>query len=599
MQLSYKYNVNPEATLFPQLFANQPNVVRQFLRSALRVTALQELYREARRDDECPLSTAILQILNIKIQVSEKDLQQIPRTGPVVFVANHPHGFLDGFVLDHVLQQIRADMKLLVNELISSLDGMAHRCIAVDVLGSRNEKNIQAARRSISWLKEGHCLLMFPSGEVSHWRPEEKRIADGPWSDFPARCGSKANATIVPIFIAGVNSLTFQLAGLIHPPLRTARLAEELFNKRASTVEVRIGKPILARDLLQVESKQPATEYVRARVYVMGHRAGTAKPGLRAIRLPVFLRQQPVCSPAEGISAAVDVLHRAGRCLVENDRYAVYADLGKNIPTLLSEIGRLRELTFRQVGEGTGKAIDLDEFDAAFTHLILWHKESAAIAGSYRLAWTNEVLPGRGIDGLYTAKLFRYGSEFFSRLGPAVELGRSFIIKEHQREIMPLFLLWQGIGHCVAHRPESPVLFGAVSISASYSETSRAMIVDLLRKHSFRNDLDRFVTPRRPFVSRLIQKPELYAITRCLPEVEDLPIADIDPQGGIPVLLRQYLRLGGKVAGFNVDPQFSNALDALLILDLRETPSRLLTKYMGAENASAFLAGQAEPLARR
>jgi putative hemolysin len=595
--------VNPEATLFPQLFAKQPNVVRQFLRSALRVNALQELYREARRADKSPLSTAVLEILNIKIQVSEKDLQQIPRLGPVVFVANHPHGFLDGFVLDHVLQQVRSDMRLLVNELISSLEGNAHRCIAVDVLGSSNEKNIQAAWRSISWLKDGHALLMFPSGEVSHWRPDEKRVADGPWSDFPVRCARKANATIVPIFIAGSNSLTFQLAGVLHPPLRTARLAGELFNKRASTIEVRIAKPIPARDLLQVELQQPATEYVRARVYVMGHRAGKAKLPFQAIRLPAFLRRQPVCSAGEGVSAAIDALHQSGRCLVENDRYAVYADLGKSIPTLLSELGRLRELTFRQVGEGTGKAIDLDEFDATFTHLILWHKESASIAGSYRLAWTNDVLPSRGagilhIDGLYTAKLFRYGPEFFSRLGPAVELGRSFIVKEHQREIMPLFLLWQGIGHCVARRPESPVLFGAVSISASYSETSRAMIVDLLRTHTFRNDLDKFVTPRRPFVSRLIQKPELHAITRCLPEVEDLPIADIDPQGGIPVLLRQYLRLGGKVAGFNVDPQFSNALDALLILDLRETPSRLLSKYMGPEIAAAFLAGQAKTSAR-
>jgi putative hemolysin len=581
--------VNPEETLFPDLFAAQPNIIRQFLRSALRLNALEDLYHQANHFSSLPLSTSVLNILKIKVRVEEKDLQQIPRSGPVIFVANHPHGFLDGFVLDFVIGQVRGDLKLLANEMIASLKGMAGHSIAVDVFGSTINRNIKAARESIAWLKQRNSLLMFPSGEVSHWQPQEKRVADGPWSDFAIRCARRTNATLVPVFITGTNSLTFNLAGLVHPPLRTARLPVELLNKRESTIEIRIAKPIQSRDVIQHQNEH-AMAYVRARVYIMAYRGKPAAGKIQwLIQPPAFLRQRAICDPVPEMPRLITELQGRGKLLIENDKYAVYADLGKNIPEVLHEIGRLREVTFRQAGEGTGKSIDLDEFDSAFTHLILWHKETASIAGSYRLAWTKDSAPAGNVEGLYTAKLFRYAPDFLARLGPAVELGRSFIVKEHQREIMPLFLLWQAIGHCVACRPDSPILFGAVSISATYSETARAMMVQLLRQHTFRHHLDALVTPRKPFVSGLIRKPELHTIIDCLPDVEDLPIADVDAQGGVPVLLRQYLRMGGKVAGFNLDAQFSNALDALLILDLRETPRRVLSKYMGAENANKFL----------
>ena len=275
------------------------------------------------------------------------------------------------------------------------------------------------------------------------------------------------------------------------------------------------------------------------------------------------------------MASEIERLHPIAKCIVENDKYAVYIEQGDRLPLLLPEVGRLRELTFRQVGEGCGKPRDVDCFDSYYKHLILWHKKSSAIAGSYRLA--------------YTSRLFRYAPDFFTKLGSAVELGRSFITPEHQKDYAPLLLLWQAIARYVAQRPDAPILFGAVSISAMYTETSRNMMVQFLREHSFRNDLAALITPRRPFRSRSIRQCELPVITRCLQDVEDLPISDIEPHAGIPVLLRQYLRLGGKVAAFNVDAKFSNVLDALLILDLREAPLKLLTKYMGRETSEAFL----------
>lgn len=536
------------------------------------------------------MSESILKILQIQVRVADKDLHRIPESGPVIFVANHPHGFLDGFALDHTLLKVRSDLKLLVNEMIAGLQGMTGRTIAVDVFSSRREQNVRAARLSMAWLEEQHSLLMFPAGEVSHWQREQKRIADGAWTNFAVRCARRTGAAIVPVFITGTNSMTFTLSGLLHPGFRTARLSAELFNKRSSTVEIRLGKPIQKGELAGFAGDTAATEYVRARVYLLAHRSSAAvHPLRRVIRLPQIPRRQRICKAAAGLADVIGSLRERSSCVLENEAYAVYSDSGKNIPEVLHEIGRLRELTFRDAGEGTGKSIDLDEFDSEFTHLVLCHKQSASIAGSYRLVWTRDLPSSSNVNGLYTSKLFRYAPEFLTRLGPAVELGRSFIVKEHQREVMPLLLLWQAIGHVVAKRPDSPVLFGAVSISSTYSETARAMMVQLLRQHNFRQDLDESISPRKPFVSRLIRQPELNTIARCLPDVQDLPIGDIDSQDGVPVLLRQYLRLGGKVAGFNLDAQFSNALDALLILDLRETPRRLLTKYMGADNAAKFL----------
>ena len=302
-------------------------------------------------------------------------------------------------------------------------------------------------------------------------------------------------------------------------------------------------------------------------------------------------RFAPVPEEIHGIDDEIRWLAENDSKIFENSTYAVFAAAASAIPCVLRELGRLRELTFRAVGEGTRKALDLDSFDRYYTHLVLWHKQKLCIAGGYRLGWTQDILPTRGIDGLYTSTLFRFAPAFFNTIGPAVELGRTFIRAEFQKDYAPLMVLWQAIGRCVAARPDAPVLFGPVSISASYSDAAVELIVEYLRQQRLRADLARLVTPRRPFRSRLTRAAELQVVATCLNEIEDLamPLAEIGASSDVPVLLRQYVRLGGRVAGFNVDRKFSNVLDGLLVVDLRETAPRLLAKYMGSESAAAFL----------
>lgn len=566
-------------TQFTGLFNSAPAPIREFLHSALQLRDLQDLYTRARGTSHATLSRAVLDLLNIRIQLPPHHLERFPRTGAVVVVANHPFGLLDGLVLDSVLHELRQDVKILTNSFLWGIQELRDRCLPVDVFGGPDGAsiNVQSARRAFQLLFAGKGIALFPAGEVAHWRSERRSITDPPWNAAAVRFAMRTGARVVPIYFAGANSLAFQIAGLLHPKLRTVRLAGELLNKRGSQVEVRIGTAIPASELAKQGSLDRATEYLRARTYVLSHQQ--TKRVL--IRRPEAPRRTVVPFETAELTAEIGRLEKAGRVVIENESYAVFRERGSAIPALMREIGRARELTFRAAGEGTGKDLDLDVFDRHYTHLILWHKPSGRVAGAYRLAWTQDILPGGGVRGLYTSTLFRFNPAFFRALGPAVELGRSFISPEFQKDYAPLLLLWQAIGRSVAARPEAPVLFGPVSISADYSEASRQLIVEFLRKRRFRADLARWVSPRRPFHSRLMRAAELRAVAACLDEVEDLSarISDIEEHSGVPVLLRQYLRLGGRVAAFHVDRNFSDTLDGLLIVDLREAPEKMLARY--------------------
>jgi putative hemolysin len=520
----------------------------------------------------------VLDLLNIRIDIPSHHLERFPRTGAVVVAANHPFGLLDGLVLDAVLHDLRPDVKILTNSFLWGIEELRDRCLPVGVCGGPDSArtNLRSARQAFQLLAEGHGIALFPAGEVAHWRTEQRSITDPPWNDAAARFAWRTGACVVPIYFAGANSLAFQIAGLLHPGLRTARLAGELLNKRGSQVAVRIGASIGAGELIKQGSVERATAYLRARTYVLSHhRINRPRPETTYSKVVPF--------QIFGLNAEIEHLKQEGRVVVENESYAVFRARGDAIPALMREIGRARELAFRATGEGTGKDLDLDVFDASYTQLILWHKASERIAGSYRLAWTQDILPASGMRGLYTSTLFRFAPAFFRALGPAVELGRSFISPEFQKDYAPLLLLWQAIGRSVAARPDAPVLFGPVSISADYSDASRQLIVEFLRERRFRADLAHLVTARTPFRSRLTGAAELRAVAACLSEIEDLSarISDIEERFGVPVLLRHYLRLGGRVAAFHVDRNFSNTLDGLLIVDLREAPPKMLARYVG------------------
>ncbi len=555
----------------------------------------RDLYRRVQRSPDGFRFETLLSEMRIGLNVRAADQARIPATGPVVVVANHPYGVLDGAILAVLLLRARPDVKVLTNFLLSDVPELQKHCIFVDPFQTDRslESNRRGLREAFAWLQKGGMLAIFPAGEVSQWQMPAAQIVDPEWNNTAVRLIRKTGAAALPVYLCGHNGVGFQLMGMIHPKLRAAFLLQEFLNQSGKKVEVRVGSGIPADAVEAVADDDEATEYLRWRTYLLGRRS---KP--EASR-PTALRSKFVFKTQESVAAAIspDLLAKElealpeDRCLAENSDFVVYLGTAREIPQLLREVGRLREFTFRRAGEGTGKSRDLDSFDEYYSHILLWHKTKQELVGAYRAGNTAEILAARGIDGLYTSTLFRYDEKIFQKLGPALELGRSFVRPEYQRQYAPLLLLWKGIARMVAMRPEVPVLFGAVSISNDYSSASREMIYRFFEAHMQEDELAGLIEPRRPFRPGLLRRWDCSGMHRALRDLDELsqPITDVEADGkGLPILLRQYAKIGGKLLGFNVDRKFSNVLDGLVVVDLRQTDPAVLERYMGREGATQF-----------
>jgi putative hemolysin len=549
-------------------------------------------YNTARRSTSGDgFARRLLDSLQIRFEIAAADLRRIPATGPVVITANHPYGFAEGLILASILETIRPDWKIVANGMLSVIGELRERTILVNPFDVRDAspRNYAPLREAVRLLESGGLLVMFPAGAVATLNLHEQGISDLEWKPTAARLAMRTGAPVVPVYFEGANSVPFHLAGVLHPSLRTFTLAHEFHKLRGKTVRLRAGQAI-GRDLLAARGgADAATAYLRARTMFLAHRSGD---GVRGARPAAFSAFKPVAiTPALAgcLSKEVASLPASAELAATRD-YSVYLASAPDIPRLLEEIGRCREIAFRASGEGSGNALDLDRFDAHYRHIFLWSKAAGRVAGAYRLAVTEDMLPRFGADGLYTNTLFRYRPHFFENLGPAIELGRSFVHPDYQKTYAPLLLLWKGVLRYAASR-HAPVLFGAVSISRAYAAASRGLIACYLSTRA-RHDLARFVAPRRPFraVDRL--GPRIRHLASFAGGVEDLSlaIADIESDGkGVPVLIRQYLRMGGRLLGFNLDRQFSDVLDALILTDLRLAPAALLERCMGREEAAGLL----------
>jgi putative hemolysin len=481
------------------------------------------------------------------------------------------------------LLRVRPDVKFLANSMLANVPGLGEYVFPVNTFGGAAKENWRSLRQSIDWVKKGGMLVVFPAGEVSSLRLSKLEISDSKWDDKVTRIIQMSRATALPMFFHGVNSAMFQVAGLIHPRLRTMLLPRELANKRGGKIRISIGRPIKPQSLIRLTNETAATDYLRQRTHLLD--IGRREPkklwriGLKPAAVIPAVRSTLLCDEIAALPAECK--------LVESSGYEVYAASAGQIPNVLREIGRLREITFRGTGEGTGRSLDIDRFDRDYQHLFLWNTDNNEIAGAYRLAGTDVV------SDLYTRTLFRFREGLIEGMSPALELGRSFVRIEYQKSYSALLLLWKGIGRYVARRPRYRILFGPVSISRDYSEASRALIVAYLQQRCGNGDLSRYVEPRREFRAPRLRGCEPRVLADLLENVEELSdaVADLERDGkGIPVLLRQYLNCGGEMLAFNVDHAFSDVVDGLVVVDLMKMTRPQMEKYLGKEGSAAFLA---------
>ncbi len=568
------------------------------IEKALGLDELERIYNRAvRLQPDCQdFPTATLQAMNVSLDLEHGSLENIPTEGAVVVVANHPFGGVEGVALLSLLRSVRPDTKVLANYMIQRMPEMAEHCIYVDPFGGSkaSRRNIRPMREAMAWLNDGHVLACFPSGEVSHVHLSRRRVCDPPWSPHVGRLVRKTGVDVVPVFFCGRNGNLFQFLGLIHPRCRTALLAHELAGKQNRTLSVRIGHPVPFKRLEKQGDDVSLIDYLRFRTYFQG--CTDSRPrrfGKRRRCVPVAVEDmEPVVGPQPRAEMLRDISALAtDALLVENKDFAVYIAFAHQVPCVLREIGRLREITFRTEGEGTGKSIDLDAFDVHYQHLFLWHKERQEIAGAYRLAKADRILKMCGRSGLYTNTLFKFRPKLWKQLGPSWEVGRSFICTDYQRNPSALLLMWKGIGTLVKRSPRYKSLFGPVSINNEYRSVSRELMAAFLKLSNYERGLAKLVKARNPLRTHPSAHTDGEVLSRAAVDLDDVSnlIAEIEEnQRGIPILLKQYLRLGGKLIGFNIDPDFQDVLDGLIWVDLSETDPRLLEKFLGKEGAREF-----------
>lgn len=533
----------------------------------------------------------VIRAFGFSCRVSPEDLARIPKDGPVVVVANHPFGGMEGLLLAEMLHRVRPDVKIMANYLLGRVRELRDMFILVDPFGTGKSlgRNIAPLRESVAWLRDGACLGVFPAGEVAHFRMREGRVAEPDWSPSIARIVKACGATVVPVHFSGANGAVFHLAGMVHPRLRTMLLGREFVNKSRKTVQVRIGQPVPPSGLADL-SDEKAAGYLRLRTEVLGGDALMPRRLFNPFPQRALGGQEALAAPQDPglLEAELSRLPREA-VLLASGEFTVYEAKSGEIPLGLKEIGRLRELTFRKAGEGTGKSCDLDAFDRHYAHVFIWNGRTREIVGAYRLGRTDEILSRRGAEGLYVSTLFKLKPGFLHELGPALELGRSFVRPEYQKSYNALLLLWKGIGAVVAREPKYRKLFGPVSISNDYQAASRQLIAGYFESRRNSGRLSRLVKPRSPLKGDSWLKRAAKSLVADVERLSDLVSSLETDRKGIPVLLRQYLKLGGELLAFNVDRAFSDALDGLIVVDLLKTDRKQLERYLGRQGVAGFL----------
>ncbi len=541
----------------------------------------------------------ILLGMDVRTVLSDEDRARIPKEGPVVVVSNHPFGGIEGVVMLSILNSVRPDAKAMANYILQLIPEMREMFIPVNPFGSAKaaKQNVKPLLETMKWLRGGHILGVFPSGEVSSIDLKSGRVRDPAWSPTIAGIALKTKATIVPMFFAGRNPALFQIAGLVHPRLRTVMLPTMTSKKTSSTIEVFIGSPISPAEAAKFQDEEELTKYMRLRTYSLEGRA-SKPPRHKLLRLRRLHKQAAAVheaildeTPLAAVEAEIAALPPDAHLLDGPDLKVYIARLAED-SALMREIGRLREITFRAVGEGTGRKTDVDVFDSHYHHLFLWNTKNRQIVGAYRLGLADEIVARFGVRGLYTSTLFKFNEKLLRQFQPAMELGRSFVRPEYQRSFAPLLFLWKGIGAFIARRPQYANLFGPVSITADYRDTSRDMLLRSLRLSNFATELSRFVKPRRKprrgAKREEWQNPDFQPFISDVEEVSTI-IQDIEQdRKGIPILIKQYLKLGGKILAFNLDTDFSDVVDGLILIDLRKTEPRVRARYMGDEPDRIF-----------
>lgn len=550
--------------------------ISKIVMSLLQIDRINNIYSKHNSKGPIDFLNSVINDTGINYEIDFNDIEKIPKEGPFVIIANHPFGGIEGLILMDTILPIRPDFKLIANFLLQRIEPIRDYLFPVNPFETyKNAKSSYTGLRAgLSHLSNGNPVGIFPAGEVSAYRKNVSGITDRLWKLSIIKLIKISNVPVIPVYFEGKNSSLFYLLGRIHPLLRTAKIPSEILNKRNVKIKLRIGKPLSVEDQNNFKDIIHYAQYLRKITYSL------ATQSVQTSNINKTSNKQEIISkPVNKILLLEDIANISEKqIMLRWHNFTVYCAPTCLIPNIAKEIGRLREITFREVGEGTNQSFDIDEFDNFYHQLFIWNDIEKEIAGGYRLGKGFDIINERGINGFYINTLFTIGNEMKSMLNKSIELGRSFIIKKYQRKPWSLYLLWKGILNFLKNNTHYRYLIGPISISSRYSEISKHVMVEFIRKNYFNYHLaDRF-TPKNPYLYKNGSSEMRYFLNSAadLNSLDHI-IKDIETaETKMPVLLKKYLLLGGKIAGFNFDPEFNHCLDCLLILDLKDVPGRTI-----------------------
>ncbi|GGA67578.1 glycerol acyltransferase [Flavobacterium palustre] len=556
------------------------------LMKVLKISTLNKVYNRNKHLKEIDFLNGIVDDLQIKFEIPEEDYKRLPKDGAYITISNHPLGGIDGILLLKLMLEREPNFKIIANFLLHRIAPLKQYIMPVNPFENHKDakSSVLGIKETLRHLSDGKPLGMFPAGEVSSYK-DGQLVVDKPWEEGAIKVIRKAQVPVVPIYFHAKNSRLFYILSKISGTLRTAKLPSELFSQKNRVIKVRIGKPISVAEQNEYESIEAYSEFLRKKTYMLANPFEKESKLITTPNLKITRNPKEIATPANGekIISEVNSLRDTDCRLLQSKNYEVFFTQANKIPSILHEIGRLREITFREVGEGTNESIDLDKFDQYYHHLFLWDDEAKKIAGAYRMGLGSEIYPKHGIEGFYLNELFRFEPELFETMHQSIEMGRAFIIKEYQQKPMPLFLLWKGIIHTTLRFPEHKYLIGGVSISNQFSDFSKSLMIEFMKSNYYDPYIAQYIHPKKAYKVKLkdADKDFIFNETEADLNKFDKIIDELEP--GIlrlPVLIKKYIKQNAKVVAFNVDPLFNNAVDGLMYIRIADIPESTMKPVM-------------------
>jgi len=504
---------------------------------------------------------------NTHVHFDDRELEKIPDSGGLLVICNHPTGAPDGLAMIDILLRRRTDLRVMGNDILSRIEPIREFIIPIDPFSSNGNarSNILGLKKAVEWLRDGHVVLLFPSGEVAHRKGENGKYEESEWHPVTGKLLQQHTGKILPVFIEGHNRQLFYLLGKVHPVLRSALIPLESIQGQRSDLTIRMGKAL--KPPKEVEPLREVRMHLSALALELELEP---EPHRQIIRV-----QEPVIREVdrELVHKELTALNDTGDCLLHTGPYRVYLMKKKDAPETIREIGRLREVNFRMEGEGTGLAIDLDPYDDHFTHLVLYHEDHRCIAGAYRLGIAADCLARPGYSGFYNDQFFAFSEQGMPFFSQCIEMGRAFIEHRYKDKGLPLLLLWKGIVLTTERHPEIRYLFGTVSMSAAYTVLSQRLLTAFLLRYFHDEKMAELFQPKDPYLVspgaaeiRIVEALGADGFNRLNQLVQS-----IEPDGkGLPHLYKRYIEQNARVLHATIDTSFGNCLDLLMVLDLQQ-----------------------------